>query len=89
MKAILSALLLVITALAGVTSCTLTAEQQAKLALAEKQAAGVGDKILRIGVFTGQITQEEADAARALGTIIVTPAPTAPVPPAVEVTSGK
>lgn len=82
---------LLILAALTLASCTLTPEQQAKLALAEKQAAGVGDKILRVGVLTGYITPAEAAAARAIGTIVVEPAPatTSGKGIVVDVTSGK
>lgn len=84
-------LLLTVSAVLGIASCTLTEEQKARLQLAEKQAAGVGDKILRIGVFIGEITPEEAAAARALGNIIVTPepVPTTSAKNPILVTSGK
>lgn len=69
-------LTLALAACALVSSCApLTAEQQAKITYTEKLAAGVGDKILKVGVLTGYITPEEATAARAIGKIIVAPAP--------------
>lgn len=57
------------------SACTLTPDQQAKLNLAETQVANLGDKLLRIGLLTGKITPEEAAAARAIGAIVVSPAP--------------
>lgn len=89
------AILLAAPAALALSACTLTPEQQARLQLAEKQAAGLGDKLLKVGVLTGYITPQEAAQAREIGTIIVSPAP--PTPPAatsgkglvVDVTSGK
>lgn len=90
-KSLFRILVLAIACAAMLPACTLTPEQKARLQLAEKQAAGVGDKILRIGVFIGEITPEEAEAARTIGKIIVTPepAPTTSAKNPVLVTSGK
>ena len=57
-------------------SCApLTPAQQAKLSYTEKLAAGLGDKVLKVGVLTGYITPAEANAAREIGNLIITPAP--------------
>lgn len=79
-------LLLTLAAALAMPSCTLTAEQKARL----DAAAQTGDKLLKIGVKYGVITREEAEAAHDVGHVVVSSTTTAPdAPQTIEVTAQK